>query len=83
MTDSPHRSQPPQDENPWKTAGLVMGLGVELAVCVGLGWWLGAVYDDRNGTEYGYLVGVIVGLIAGIGSAITLIRKYTGERRPR
>jgi hypothetical protein len=82
MTDSPRQSKPPQDENPWKTAGLVMGLGVELAVCIGLGWWLGTVYDNRNGTHYGYLTGVVVGLVAGIGSAIGLIRKYTGERRP-
>lgn len=82
MADSPRQSKPPQDVNPWKTAGLVMGLGVELAVCVGLGWWLGIVYDDRNGTDYGYLTGVIVGLIAGIGSAVALIRKFTGERRP-
>jgi hypothetical protein len=82
MADSPGQSKPPQDENPWKTAGLVMGLGVQLAVCVGLGWWLGTVYDDRNGTDYGYLTGVVVGLVAGIGSAVALIRKYTGERRP-
>jgi len=83
MTESPGRlpEKPPLDENPWKTAGLVMGLGVELAACIGLGWWLGTVYDNRSETEYGYLVGVIVGLIAGIGSAITLIRKYTGDRR--
>jgi len=81
MTESPHHSQPPQDENPWATAGLVMGLGVELAVCVGLGWWLGTVYDERNGTKFAYLVGVIVGLVAGIGSAIALVRKYTEKRR--
>ena len=83
MTDSPRGSKPPTDENPWKTAALVMGLGVELAVCVGLGWWLGDAYDRRNGTECGYLVGVIVGLIAGIGSAISLIRKFVQNRSPR
>lgn len=81
MTDSPQRNKPPQDINPWKTAGLVMGLGAELAVCVGLGWWLGTVYDERNGTDFGYLTGVIVGLVAGIGSAVALIRKFSGERR--
>src|SRR5690606_16854334 len=45
------QTKPPIDENPWATAGMVLGLGAELAVCVGLGWWLGTVYDDRNGTE--------------------------------
>lgn len=80
-TESGHKTAQPMDENPWATAGLVMGLGVELAVCVGLGWWLGTVYDERNGTGYGYLTGVIIGLVAGIGSAIALVRKYTEKRR--
>lgn len=82
MADSPKQQKPPEDLNPWKTAGLVMGLGVDFAVCVMLGWWLGSVYDDRNGTDYGYLTGLIAGLVAGIGSASFLIRKFTGKRRP-
>jgi ATP synthase protein I len=82
MADSPRQSKPPEDINPWKTAGLVMGLGVELAVCVGLGWWLGSEYDNRFGTRYGYLTGVVIGLVAGIGSAVVLIRKFTEDQRP-
>lgn len=81
MAESPKKPEWPQDENPWRTAGLVAGLGMELAVCIGLGWWLGTVYDDRNGTDYGYLTGVVIGLVAGIGSAVALIRKYTGAGR--
>lgn len=82
MTESPQKPNLPPDINPWKVGGLVMGIGVELAVCVFLGWWIGTVFDDRNGTRYGYLVGVVIGLVAGIGSALALIRKYTGDRRP-
>jgi len=82
LADSPKPFKPPEDINPWKTAGLVMGLGVELAVCVGLGWWLGTVYDEKHGTDYGDLIGVVAGLAAGIGSIAALIRKFTGERRP-
>jgi ATP synthase protein I len=82
MAESPRKPNLPKDENPWRAAGLVTGLGVELAVCVGLGWWLGTVYDDRNGTTYGYITGVVIGLVAGIGSAVALIRKYTGAERP-
>ncbi|MFC5701564.1 AtpZ/AtpI family protein [Cohnella faecalis] len=78
MTESPRKPNLPPDDNPWKAAGLVTAIGAELAVCVGLGWWLGSVYDDRNGTEYGYMTGLVIGLVAGIGSAVALIRKYTG-----
>jgi hypothetical protein len=79
MADSPQR--PPQDESPWRAAGLVTAIGLELAILIGLGWWLGTVYDDRNGTGYGYLTGLIVGLVAGIGSAAGLIRKYAGGKQ--
>ena len=79
MADSPQRT--PQDDNPWRAAGLVTAIGAELAILVAVGWWLGTVYDDRNGTDYGYLTGLIVWLIAGIGSAAGLIRKYAGGKR--
>jgi ATP synthase protein I len=82
MADNSRKPNLPEDLNPWRTFGLVTALGLEMAVCIGLGWWLGTVYDDRNGTGYGYLTGVIIGLIAGIGSAVALIRKYSEDRRP-
>ncbi|CAM3699031.1 AtpZ/AtpI family protein [Cohnella lubricantis] len=81
MPESRRPPPPPPDENPWRAAGLVTAIGVELAVCVGLGWWIGAVADRHNGTEKWYLAGLVVGLVAGIGSAIGLIRKFAGERR--
>lgn len=81
MPESRRPQPPPPDENPWKAAGLVTAIGVEFAVCVGLGWWIGAVADRNNGTSYWYMVGLVAGLVAGIGSAIGLIRKFTGERR--
>lgn len=81
MPESRRQSPAPPDENPWRAAGLVSAIGIELAVCVGLGWWIGAVIDRDNGTKYGYLVGLVVGLVAGIGSAVALIRKFAGERR--
>ena len=79
MADSPGRT--PQDDNPWRAAGLVTAIGAELAVLIGIGWWLGTVYDQSNGTSYGYLTGLIVGLVAGIGSAAGLIRKFAGGKR--
>jgi|HigsolmetaGSP12D_1036236.scaffolds.fasta_scaffold05959_3 hypothetical protein len=80
MTDSPRQSKPPQDENPWRVAGLVTAIGAELAVFIGLGWWLGSIYDDRNGTGYGSLAGLLVGLAAGIGMVAAMLRKFTGGR---
>mgnify|MGYP000909066012 CR=1 FL=1 len=81
MPDSRRQPPIPPDENPWRAAGLVTAIGAELGVCVGLGWWVGAAMDRDYGTSHWYLVGLVVGLVAGIGSAIALIRKFAGERR--
>lgn len=82
MPESRQKTPLPPDENPWRAAGLVTAIGVELAVCVGLGWWIGSTVDRNNGTSSWYMVGLVLGLIAGIGSAVGLIRKYaSGERR--
>jgi hypothetical protein len=81
MTESQDRPPLPPDENPWRAAGLVSAIGVDLAVSVGLGWWIGNAYDQNQGTQYGYLIGLLVGLVAGIGTVALLIRKYTGAGR--
>lgn len=81
MNESPERPPLPPDDNPWRAAGLVSAIGVDLVVMLGLGWWLGDVYDQHQGTRYGYLVGLLAGLIAGIGTVALLIRKVTGAGR--
>lgn len=81
MTEPRDRPPLPPDENPWRAAGLISAIGVDLAVTLGLGWWIGNAYDQRQGTEYGYLVGLLVGLVAGIGTVAALIRKVMGAGR--
>lgn len=81
MSESQDRPPLPPDDNPWRAAGLVSAIGVDLGVTLGLGWWIGSYYDRQQGTEYGYLVGLLIGLAAGIGTVAALIRKYTGARR--
>ncbi|MDG0811759.1 AtpZ/AtpI family protein [Cohnella rhizosphaerae] len=81
MPESERKPPLPPDENPWRAAGLVTAIGAELAVCVGLGWWIGSVADGNRGTSTWYLVGLLVGLVAGIGSAVGLIRKFAVKGR--
>jgi ATP synthase protein I len=81
MPESQDRPPLPPDENPWRMAGLVSAIGVDLAVSIGLGWFIGSVYDEHQGTRYGVLIGLLVGLVAGIGTVAALIRKVTGAGR--
>jgi ATP synthase protein I len=81
MPESPDRPPLPPDDNPWRAAGLVSAIGVDLALTVGLGWWLGSKYDQQHGTSHGSLIGLLVGLTVGILTIAALIRKYTGAER--
>jgi ATP synthase protein I len=81
MTEPHNRPPLPPDDNPWRAAGLVSAIGVDLAVSIGLGYWIGNAYDQHQGTRYGYLIGLLIGLVAGIATVTLLIRKYTGARR--
>ena len=81
MTEPHDRPPLPPDDNPWRAAGLVSAIGVDLVVSIGLGWWVGNAYDQRQGTSYGSLIGLLVGLGIGILTIALLIRKYTGAGR--
>jgi len=70
--------QDPRD-NPWKALGLVGTIGVDLAVCLGAGVWLGMLVDEKLGQSKLFVViGILAGLAAGIVSTIALIKKFTG-----
>ena len=54
----------PTDDQNW---GRFLGIGLEMAVGVGLGYFVGAWLDRRYGWNgYGVLAGVGIGLTAGM-----------------
>lgn len=63
-------------DNPWKAAALVGALGVDVGICIFLGYWLGREASDRFGHSKAWIVGgLLVGLAVGILSAILIVRK--------
>lgn len=67
--------------NPWRAAAFVGAAGVNLAVCVLLGFfggkWLG---DKFDGTPLWGAVGALAGLAVGIASIIAFIMKFTEDQ---
>jgi ATP synthase protein I len=64
-------------DNPWQAIGLVSLIGVDLAVCVVAGVWLGKYIDRMYATGPWFLMlGLLVGLGVGVYSVYRLIRTY-------
>lgn len=63
------------DDNPWKLAGALGVLGVDIALCTLVGYGAGAALSKRFG-GYGWVVGgILAGLLVGIISAVAMIRR--------
>ncbi|WP_054025465.1 AtpZ/AtpI family protein [Bacillus sp. FJAT-28004] len=63
-------------DNPLLAAGLVGALGLQVAVCIFLGYWIGTSLGNRFGDAKGWaLGGILVGLAVGLLSAILLVKK--------
>jgi len=62
--------------NPWKAIGLVSALGIDLAVCAFVGFYVGRWLDEKlGGTGIWIAVSVLAGLAAGGLSVAMVIRK--------
>lgn len=72
MTNKPNPA-----DNPWRAAALVGVLGIDLALCVLLGYFGGAYISNRTGGQkFWVIVGLLTGLLAGIVSGILLIKRF-------
>lgn len=67
-------------DDPWRAMGLVGAVGVDLAVCLGLGYWLGNKADKVSGTEYYSIIGLVAGLAVGVITIYFLIRTFVGGK---
>lgn len=67
-------------DNPWRAAGMVGVMGLDIAVCIFIGYWIGNLARERFGGSEGWIVGgVLFGLAAGILSVILLLKKVLEE----
>lgn len=66
-----------RDNNPWKAAGLIGVIGIELSLYLLGGIWLGKKLDQYFDTAPIFLiVGMALGLLIGILSIVFLIKTY-------
>jgi F0F1-type ATP synthase assembly protein I len=67
-------------EGGWSAFGLISAIGLDLAICTVGGTYLGMWLDDTFGTEpWLLLVGIMLGLTAGILGIVQLLKAFGPE----
>lgn len=72
-------SKPPIRSNPWKYAGIASAIGMNLVVCIVLGYFIGTFLAKRTGWSPWSIIGVLGGLFAGLGSIVLMIMRILEE----
>lgn len=63
-------------DNPLLAAALVGALGIQVAVFICLGYWIGSSLDSRLGSEKNWTIGgILIGLVIGLVSAILIVKR--------
>ncbi|MFX3634109.1 MAG: AtpZ/AtpI family protein [Candidatus Pristimantibacillus sp.] len=63
-------------DNPLIAAGLVGALGVQVAICIFLGYWIGSYLDRHFDTGSGWTIGgILFGMAVGLISAVLIVKK--------
>ncbi|MDP5276820.1 AtpZ/AtpI family protein [Chengkuizengella axinellae] len=67
------------NDNPWKAFALVGIIGLDIAICMLAGYWLGNIavnylYDN----PICIVVGIMLGFAVGVFNVILIIRRYMG-----
>lgn len=67
-------------DNPWKAFFLVSGIGLDLAVCTVLGFWVGkGLAYWFGGHPLWIAAGVLFGIFLGFASVIVMLKPYAGD----
>lgn len=66
--------------SPWRALGLVGVIGVDIAVLLLVGLWIGKQADNYFNTSPLFLfLGIIIGFLIGIWSVVKLIKPFLGD----
>lgn len=62
-------------DHPLYAVGLMGAIGIQVAACIVIGYWIGTSVSDWTGSKGWIIGGVLTGLAVGIVSAILVVIK--------
>ena len=70
-----------QQQSPWAALGILGVIGIDLATTLLIGLWVGRKVDSWLHTAPLFmLIGMFLGIAAGVWSVIHLIKPYLGDK---
>ncbi|MFC0216404.1 AtpZ/AtpI family protein [Paenibacillus chartarius] len=67
----------PNNQSPWRAAGLVTALGLDIVVCTMIGYFAGSYAGKYFGSPTAWTVGgVLVGFAIGIITVVLMLKKF-------
>jgi len=67
------------NENPWRMAGIMGALGMDMVLCLLAGYFGGSWLSERTGQRAWMIGGVLAGLVVGLISIVLLIKRFLEE----
>ena len=70
----------PSDSNsPWKGLALTSAIGIDIVICLGIGYWIGNWFSEYFiDSSFWVLGGLLFGLLLSILSIYPLVKLYGG-----
>jgi ATP synthase protein I len=66
------------DANPWRAAGFVSAIGLEIVICTAIGYVCGKYLGGSKGWV---IACVMIGFFLGIGTAVMMLKKFLEDDR--
>ena len=73
------RAIDPDSKKMWRSAGLAGALGIEIALCFGIGGYGGYFLDRKFNTHWIMYLGLLFGLGAAIKGVMRVVNAYKRE----
>lgn len=71
---------PHSQNNPWRAVALVSAIGIDLVVCMVVGFFAGNYMSNLTDQKVWIVVGIMAGFAIGVVSIIYILKQFSEDR---